>query len=217
MGQAYYIYRDNTPSTRSIHVSRFNGTSWTVLGSSIAENVYNLDIAAGADGSVWVAYSAIVGTSTQVHVRKWSGSSWTGTNDVLGSSAFSNFSLCVMAGAPYLAYGVPGSNQLSVVAATNKVKVGATILTPGNAPIGTLYLDGTGGSLIAVASAQNANGSYSQYGWKYRGTVWNQLGSAAIGTAPAAGLSFTMHQGQPIVAFIDAAGSKVFRYSTTAP
>jgi hypothetical protein len=221
-GKAYYLYLDHIPSSNSIHVSTFNGSLWTNLKSSatdstIASGVGYSDIEVGTDGSVWVAFSATVGTSTQVHVRRWTGTTWSGTNDVLGGAAFSNFSLCVLNGAAYVAYAVPNSNQLSVVSATNKAKVGATILAPGNATVGTFYLDGSSGSLIAVASAQNASGNYSQYGWKYNGTVWNQLGSSAIGTAAASGMSFTMHQGQPVVGFIDAAGSKVFRYSTTAP
>ncbi|GEM_PF-1089120 len=65
---------------RSLHVARWNGTAWTMLGNAVATGVilYSLapTLAIDDKGDVWIAWKSGSEDRQNIRVARWSGGSW---------------------------------------------------------------------------------------------------------------------------------------------
>jgi|GEM_PF-4942727 len=215
--KAYYLYRDNSNSAP--RVSTFSGSNWTEIGT-LPSGADNIDLAAGSDGTPWVAQSS----GTALEVRRWSSPSWTtssgGGTNATGSLAFTYaISLGLWNDLPYVAFGDDANGgALTVTRASSGAVIGSRAFSPAGLSVAGCRLDGSSGELIVVAQMQNASSTtYSNYAWKWTGSAWQMLGTGAISSGSTSGFTTTMHQGRPWVGQVTSAGSVVYQYVNTAP
>ncbi|MDI9366514.1 MAG: hypothetical protein QM541_16275, partial [Flavobacterium sp.] len=111
-GNLYVAYKDENKSGK-LTVQKYNGTSWSVLGStgiSAGTATYN-SIGIDGTGNVYVAYSD-GSKSDKLTVQKWDGTSWSVVGGTTGISAGGTTYNSMVVDASGILYVVYSSTQL---------------------------------------------------------------------------------------------------------
>ena len=175
------------------NIAKWDGTSWSALGTGAAASSEVHALAIGPDGTLYAAgnFSSMGGVSNTAYIAKWNGSAWsamgTGATDVVYSVKVGNDGIVYAGGAFTLMGGVASTARIAkwngsawsamgTGASTNNVRVIAI------GPDGSVYAAGTyalmGGVANTVAIA------------KWNGSAWSALSTGLSSGATATGMVF---------------------------
>ena len=176
-GSFYYSY--NGPpiggsGSAAGYVSRWNGSSWSALGSGVDRDVYSL-VVSGSDLYVGGDFSTAGGNSAN-HVAKWNGSAWT----PLGSGVNARAEALAIAGNDLYAGGnftmAGGSTALCIAKWDGNVWTALGEGLAGNAPYVTA-LAVLGADLYVGGRFNTAGGVAAKNISKWNGSEWSALGA----------------------------------------
>jgi hypothetical protein len=169
--------------TGANYIAKWNGSSWTALGSGMNSEVFAL-AASGSDlyagGSFLTA-----GGSAANYIAKWNGSSWT----ALGSGMnYDVYALAVSgndlyAGGDFTTAGGGPANYIARWNGSSWSALGSGI----SAAVSALAMSGT--DLYAGGGFTTAGGSEANYIAKWNGSSWSALGSGMNGGVSALAVS----------------------------
>ena len=169
----------NTPANR---VAKWNGTSWSALGSGLNEVVHALVVAGNGDVYVGGAFTAAGGAAAN-HVARWNGTSWSALGSGLNAGMYGDVYELVLAGNGDL-YAGGFFTTAGGVAANNVARWNGTAWSP----LGTGTSNGVGSTVFALALASNgevyvggefttAGGAAANRVARWNGTSWSPLGT----------------------------------------
>lgn len=213
-GSAYVSYKDNstTPTSGMATVRRFNGASWTTLGTTgFSESTFIFPSLAVYDsGDVhtpFVAYKDS-GNANKATVRSFNGTSW----PVLGTAGISTANILGTSlaisenGIPYLAYvdGAAGNKVTVQMYDGSWSSVGTEGFSPAAVDRVSLAVSGSGVSRNLYVAFKDASASDKATVLSYDGSAWVVLGSAGVSTGTANCVTVEVApDGTPYIAYID--------------
>jgi len=169
-------------------IARWNGTTWSALGSGIVGSAYAL--AALPNGDIVVGGELIEAGGAPVHgIARWNGSAW----DDFGGGVTHPFSSSIVKAIQLLPNGeviVGGYFELAGGVVTNGIaRWNGTVWSPVGDP------SGVGGTVNALARLANgdivAGGNFGIIGGvpvaylaRWNGTTWSELGGGVDGGTP---------------------------------
>ncbi len=230
----YAIYTPNYPTTGSVRVTRFVGSSFDEVGTASLEQfseIDEVDVAVGTTGTPWIAFKGLTNTANQaVRVMTLSAASaWTttggGSSSAVGSIVATKISLALLSNQPYLLYSDGGATErLSAIKVNEPGVLGSRGFSPSGIITAKTRLISDNGVLYAAACLDNASRSGNRvtggYAWKWNGAAWESLGGGPVAEGTSTDLSFTALGATPYLGFkqgTTSLTSRVFRYTTTAP
>jgi len=153
------------------NIARWNGSSWTALGSGMNSRVSALAVSGSA------LYAGGVFTSPGSHIAKWNGSSWTtlpGMESSVQSLVVSGSDL--YAGGWFTLVGGIRANYIAKWNGSSWTALGSGM----SGPVSALTV--LGNDLYAGGSFKTAGGVDIGYGMaKWNGSSWSALGSGMYG------------------------------------
>ena len=207
-GAPYIAYSDGENGGR-MTVRKYNGSSWTIVGSAgfSAGNSTYIDIAFAANGTPFVSY-ADMGNGDKISVMKYNGSSWV----QVGAAGFSatymtrNSIAVDPAGTPYVSYFDYANTKGAIVMKFDGsawVNVGKADFSPGGASRVRIAIDGSGVPYSAFIDEANSGKASVM---KYNGSAWVNVGSAGFSPQGASSMEMAIDKsGRPYVCFADGA------------
>lgn len=205
-GTPYAVY-SNVELGNKLSVSKFNGTTWTVVGTpsiSVGTATYN-SIAIDASGTPYISCSD-AGIGGRASVYKFNGSNWVPVGSLSVTPVGANYTSLAFdaSGTPYLAYGdfsVLGKLSVMKFNGANWVLVGTAGLSTGAATYISLVIDASGNPWVAY---QDAGLSNKMSVMNFNGTTWSFVGTAGFTNPFASYISLKLdNAGTPFVAYVD--------------
>ncbi len=181
----------NAGSIGATRVAKWNGSSWSALGSGVGYFVSTLAVL-GTDLYVGGGFRTAGGISI-TNVAKWNGSSWSALGVGLGKGALLDFdvlSLAVSGSDLYVggAFALAGGNDANNVAKWNPTTGWSALqLAALNSLVKAVAVSGSDlyvGGTFTTAGLSNAN-----FVAKWNGTAWSPLGSGLNGIVNALAVS----------------------------
>ena len=167
----------------AINIAKWNGSTWSALGSGMNEKVYALAV---TDGDLYAAgYFTTAGDSAARTIAKWNGNRW----NALGSGMNGYVFALAVSGSDLYAAGYFTTADGS---ATNHIAKwnGSTWGALGSGVNGNVYtLALSGGDLYAGGDFTSAGGVLASCIAKWNGNSWSALSSAINGSVSALAVS----------------------------
>ena len=161
-------------------VAKWNGTTWSPLGTGVGGGVYALAVAVNGDVYAGGGFTQAGGGAAN-YVAKWDGTAWS----PLGAGTSGNVSAVAVAGNGDVYVGGRFS-QAGGAAANNVAKWNGTAWSPlgagtnGFAPVNALVVAGNGDVYVGGGFSQ-AGGVAANGVAKWNGTAWSPLGTSVNG------------------------------------
>jgi HYR domain-containing protein len=184
--------RDVDLGTATTGIARWNGSSWTALGTGMNGGSTVHDLAVHDDGGGPALYAGgsftTAGGIAAKKVARWNGSSWSALGAGISGGGGGNPTVFALASyddgsGPALYAGgnftIAGGNAASRIARWNGASWSA--LGSGLGPLSvclglTVYDDGSGPALIVCGTFTTAGGVFANNIAKWDGTSWSSLG-----------------------------------------
>ena len=205
-GNALYAVGDFgvAGGTQASRVAKWNGTSWSALGSGVLSDTtqphaYALGVYNDGSGSALFVGGNfnIAGGQTANRIAKWNGTAWStvgfGTGNGIGNGivyAMTTFNdgtgdALYVAGSFSLAGGVSAPSHIAKWNGTTWSPVGSIFFSgnPGRVHALAVYNDGTGDALYAAGSFTTSTGTPLANIARWDGTAWVWFDDSPVGIA----------------------------------
>ena len=168
------------------HIAKWNGSSWSALGSGMSGGTFPSADALAVSGSDVYAggvFSRAGGVNIGYAIAKWNGSSWSALNSGMngGVSALALSGSDLYAGGDFTTAGGSTANYIAKWNGSSWSALGSGL----NGEVSALVVSGS--DLYAGGDFETAGGSAANYIAKWDGSNWSALGSGMSGATPAFG------------------------------
>lgn len=188
-GPGLYVggYFSQVGSTQASNIARWNGTTWSALGSGLDGFVYALAVFDDGTGPALYASGVFThaGGLPVNGIAKWNGASWSALGSGAGGGAFSMVVFDDGSG-PAL-YSGSGPEGISRWDGSSWTSVGGGL--NGSVAALAVFDDGRGRALYAGGNFTQASGVQTLHVARWDGTPWSPLGSGLSSDVTA----FTVH------------------------
>jgi hypothetical protein len=220
-------------SDTNIYVQRFNGSSWTNVGTGVLSGSSVPSLALDSSGNPVVAGRKFDGSFNNIYVQRFNGSSWTNVGTGLsgssaaGSHAYEPSLALDNAGNPVVAWrewdGSVNNIYVQRFNGTSWVNVGTGVLSASSAAGSDTYnpslaLDSAGNPVVAWQEWWDTDGNDNILVQRFNGTSWVNVGTAILsgsdalsGDASVPSLALDS-AGNPTVAWYESDGSTLNIY-----
>jgi hypothetical protein len=173
--------------TLASRVARWDGSTWTALGSGVSGPVNAL---VTWNGALYAGGAFTTAGGVTVNgIARWDGSTWTGLGTGMSGESSPGSGMQVLALAVHdgALYAAGSFDHAGGVPALGVARWDGSNWAPlGSGISGTLYaLADYGGSLIVGGRFTSAGGTPANHIARWDGTVWNAMGSGMNGYEPA--------------------------------
>lgn len=177
-------------SSGADNIAKWDGTTWSVLGSATALNGPVLALAVGPDGALYVGggFTNASGIAAADYIAKWDGSVWTALGT--GASALGNVHALAFGPDGTLYAGGEFTSMGGVANTAGIAKWDGSVWTAmgtgaGAGGVSAIATRGTtviaGGGFVSMGGVANTNGLA-----KWNGSVWASMTTGMVGGQPFA-------------------------------
>ena len=183
----YFTFVGDVTANR---VAKWNGSSWSALGSGMAEACTYVAALAVSGSDVYAGGAfTTAGGSTATNIAKWNGSTWSALGSGMDGSvhALAVSGSDLYAGGGFTTAGGSAANYIAKWNGSSWSALGSGISAPPDDPYfggGVSALAVSGSDLYAGGRFTTAGGSPATNIAKWNGTSWSALGSGMGGDYP---------------------------------